>query len=233
MRYPASHKLATRRRILEAAAHAFRERGVAETGVDEVMRRAGLTHGGFYAHFSDKTELIAEACAAAFDAAVPNLDRISAAPTPVARVRLLIDSYLGTRHRDNRGSGCLVVAVGADMARLHGSARAAYSRGFAQHIDRLCAALRLSDDPTTNRERVTLLMSSLVGALLFARAIDDPVASDAMLHAMRRQLRAQFCIDAPAGSATSSASRAAPASVAGLPRGETRSSPAHDFMRAF
>ena len=73
MRYPPEHKTATRRRILEAAGQAFRERGVAETGVDEVMRRAGLTHGGFYAHFRDKTELLAEACAAAFDTAVPNL----------------------------------------------------------------------------------------------------------------------------------------------------------------
>src|SRR3954466_8005722 len=106
MRYPPAHKEATRRRILDAASQAFRERGVAETGVDEVMRRAGLTHGGFYAHFSDKTELVAEACAAAFAAAIPNLDRIAALPTPTARARLLIDSYLSAHHRDNRGSGC-------------------------------------------------------------------------------------------------------------------------------
>src|SRR5687767_7845164 len=111
MRYPPAHKLATRRRILDAAGQAFRERGVAETGVDEVMRRAGLTHGGFYAHFRDKTELVTDACAAAFDAAVPNLDRIAAAATPARRARMLIDSYLGQRHRDNRGAGCIVVAV--------------------------------------------------------------------------------------------------------------------------
>jgi TetR/AcrR family transcriptional regulator, transcriptional repressor for nem operon len=193
MRYPPAHKEATRRRILEAASQTFREKGVAETGVDEVMRRAGLTHGGFYAHFTDKTELIAEACAAAFDAAVPNLERIASGATPAARARLLIDSYLGTRHRDNRGSGCVVVAVGADFARLRGAARAGYARGFAQHLARLATALRLDPDPQQNKERVTLLMSSLVGALLFARAIDDPVQSEAMLHAMRRQLRAQFC----------------------------------------
>lgn len=210
MRYPPTHKHATRRRILDAAAQAFRERGVAETGVDEVMRRAGLTHGGFYAHFHDKSELVAESCAAAFDAAVPNLDRIAAAPTPAARARLLIDSYLGARHRDNLGSGCFVVAVGADMIRLKGAARAGYARGFAQHLDRLCAALRLHSDPRKNRERVTQLMSSLVGALLFARAIDDAAGSDAMLHAMRRALRAEFCRE----------------DVASPP-----SEPANDFMR--
>src|SRR5476651_2197740 len=118
MRYPPAHKPTTRRRILEAAGRAFREQGVAETGVDEVMRRAGLTHGGFYAHFRGKSELVAEACAEAFDEAVGNLGRIAAQPTAAKRARLLIDSYLSPHHRDNRGSGCLVVAVGADMARL-------------------------------------------------------------------------------------------------------------------
>src|SRR3954469_20461576 len=163
MRYPRTHKQDTRRRILTAAGQAFRERGVAETGVDEVMRRAGLTHGGFYAHFRDKSELVADACTAAFEAAVPNLERIAAQPKRSARARLLIDSYLAVRHRDNRGSGCVIVAVGADAARLRGPVRAGYSRAFANHLDRLAAALRLSHDPERNRDRVTHLMSSLVG----------------------------------------------------------------------
>jgi TetR/AcrR family transcriptional repressor of nem operon len=193
MRYSSAHKQATRRRILSAASRAFRERGVAETGVDEVMRRAGLTHGGFYAHFHDKGELVAEACGEAFAAAKPNLERIAARPTTEQRIRLLIDSYLSARHCDNRGSGCLIVAVGADMARLRGAPRAGYARGFAEHIGRLGAALRLSPDPTENRERVIHLMSALVGALLFARAADGPGERDAILAAMRRRLRAEFC----------------------------------------
>lgn len=160
--------------------------------MDEVMRRAGLTHGGFYAHFRDKSELVAEACAEAFDEAVVNLARISAQPTPARRARLLIDSYLSTHHRDNRGSGCLVVAVGADMARLTGVARSGYAHGFARHLDRLGEALRLSPDPAENRDRVTLLMSSLVGALIFARAMDDPARSDALLESSRRMLRKTF-----------------------------------------
>ena len=217
MRYPPAHKQMTRRRILDAASQAFREHGVAETGVDEVMRRAGLTHGGFYAHFQDKSELIAEACAAAFADAVPNLARIAAAPTPGARARLLIDSYLGTRHRDNRGSGCVVVSVGADMIRLPCAARAGYSRGFGLHLDRLAAALRLEPDPRVNRERVTQLMSSLVGGLLFARATEDRAASDAMLQALRRQLREHYC-------------RAASGGPVAAPRPPV---PASDFMRAF
>ncbi len=213
MRYHPAHKDATRRRILDAAGRTFRERGVSESGVDEVMRRAGLTHGGFYAHFEGKDDLIASACSAAFEAAIPNLDRIAAASTRTARVRLLVESYLAVRHRDNRGTGCFVVAVGADMVRLQGAARAGYARAFAEHLDRLGAALRLSRDPQKNREQVTLLMSSLVGALLLARAIEDPERSAAVLCAMRRQVRAQFCPSEP---------------------DRARSlEPAHDFIRAF
>lgn len=193
MRYPPSHKLATRRRIVAAASAAFRERGVEGMGLHEIMHRAGLTHGGFYAHFRDKGELVAEACAEAFDAAVVNLDRIARRATPAARARLLIDSYLSRHHRDNRGSGCLIVAVGADMARLTGTARTGFARGFEIHLQRLEQALRLSSDAAENHDRVTLLMSALVGALLFARAVDDPTRSDALLAASRRMLRREFC----------------------------------------
>ncbi|MES1166828.1 MAG: TetR/AcrR family transcriptional regulator [Pseudomonadota bacterium] len=223
MRYSPAHKPATRRRILDAASQAFRERGVTETGVDEVMRRAGLTHGGFYSHFRDKSELVAEACAATFDAAAVNLDRIAALPTPARRARLLIDSYLSAHHRDNRGSGCVVVAVAADMGRLQGAMRSGYSRGFTAHLDRLGAALRLSEDPVANRDLVTHLMSSLVGALIFARAIDDPERSDAILHSMRRHLRAEFC-DQP---------RALPAGrPARSSRPTVRVEPGNDFLWA-
>ena len=193
MRYPPNHKLVTRRRIVAAASAAFRERGVEGMGVDEIMHRAGLTHGGFYAHFRDKTELVAEACAEAFDAAVVNLGRIARLATAGARARLLIDSYLSIHHRDNRGSGCLIVAVGADMARLTGAGREGYARGFGLHLERLENALRLSPDAAENHDRVTHLMSALVGALLFARATCDPARSDALLASARRMLRREFC----------------------------------------
>ena len=124
--------------------------------------------------------------------------------------------------------------VGAPHPRDCGAARSGYARGFAQHIDRLSAALRLCADAQRNRERVTQLMSSLVGGLLFARAIDDPVQSDAMLHAMRRQLREQFC-----GEGAGVRERVKPTESkesalkknTGLPL--PTAMPSHDFMRAF
>lgn len=194
MRYPAAHKVTTRRRIVAAASAAFREQGLERTGVDEVMRRAGLTHGGFYAHFRDKSELVAEACTEAFEGAVVNLERIAAQPTAARRARVLIDSYLSRHHRDNRGSGCLIVAVATDVGRLTGAARRGYAAGFARHLERLAVALRLSDDAAVNRDQVTHLMSSLVGALLFARAADEPARSDAMLESARRVLHQEFCV---------------------------------------
>ncbi len=192
MRYPVAHKPTTRRKIVEAASQAFRERGVGRTGVDEVMRRAGLTHGGFYAHFKDKSELVAEACAAGFEEALPNLDRIAARATAAERARLLIDSYLAPRHRENRSSGCVIVAVAADMARELGVARKGFSAGFLTHLRRLEAALRLSEGAAENREQVIELMSALVGALLFARAVDDERESDEILRIMRRRLKARL-----------------------------------------
>jgi hypothetical protein len=79
------------------------------------------------------------------------------------------------------------------MARLNGAKRAGFSRGFERHLDRLASALRLADDPGENRDRVAHLMSALVGALLFARAVDDPVRSAELLASARRTLRGEFC----------------------------------------
>jgi TetR/AcrR family transcriptional repressor of nem operon len=79
------------------------------------------------------------------------------------------------------------------MGRLTGVGRTGYAQGFARHLDRLASALRLSDEPERNRDQVTHLMSSLVGALIFARAMDDPARSDALLASSRRMLRQEFC----------------------------------------
>lgn len=181
MRYSAEHKTTTRRRILQVASEAFRERGVAVTGVDEVMRRAGLTHGGFYAHFRDKSELVGEACAAAFDGGQENLARIAALPTVRARVRALVTSYLSPRHRDNPAGGCLVAAVGLEAARAGGPVRKSYSTSLQRHRARMADALRLSPDEATNRRLCSALLSQLVGALVLARSLADPAESDALL----------------------------------------------------
>lgn len=192
MRYPSDHKTATRRRILQAASEAFREKGVAATGVDEVMRRAGLTHGGFYAHFRDKNELIAEACATGFTMGQENLARIAALPTRRDRVRALVGSYLSAHHRDNRAGGCLVAALGFEASRPGGRARRGYGKALQQHRARLAAALRLADDAAENERLTTSLLSLLVGALILARSLPDEAASRQVLAQTRETALACF-----------------------------------------
>jgi len=192
MRYAISHKQSTRDRILLAASEVFRERGVASTGVDTVMRRAGLTHGGFYAHFRGKSELVAEACASGFDAGRTNLARIAALPTVRDRVRAFVLSYLSSRHRDNPAGGCLVAALGLEAARSGGRAREGYSAALQLHRSRLAAALQLSVDEKENGRLTTALLSQLVGALIMARSLDDPAESEAVLAQVRQTALENF-----------------------------------------
>jgi len=199
MRYSTEHKTETRRRILQAASEAFRERGVAATGVDEVMRRAGLTHGGFYAHFRSKSELVAEACATGFDMGRANLARIAALPTKRERVRALVWSYLSLHHRDSLAGGCLVASLGMEASRASGRARQGYASAFQSHRSRLAAALRLHDEPVENERLATALLSQLVGALIMARTLADSPESEAILAQARRTALEHFA-PAPAGS---------------------------------
>jgi len=192
MRYAANHKLTTRSRIVQAASEVFREKGVAATGVDEVMRRAGLTHGGFYAHFRGKSELVADACASGFDAGRTNLARIAALASRRERVRALVLSYLSPRHRDNPAGGCLVAALGFEAARASGPARQSYSTALQQHRTRLAAALRLAVDERQNVRLTTALLGQLVGALILARSLADPLESAEVLAQARQTALEHF-----------------------------------------
>ena len=192
MRYSTAHKTSTRSRILHAASAVFREKGVAASGVDEVMRRAGLTHGGFYAHFRDKSELVAEACATGFATGQVNFARIAALPTRRARVRALVASYLSPRHRDNPSGGCLVATLGAEATRAGAPARQGYAVALQQHRRRLAAALGLAADEAESERLATALLGQLVGGIILARSLGDPEASAAVLRQVRRTALEHF-----------------------------------------
>jgi len=106
----------THKRIVQAAARQFREKGIAATGLAELMKAAGLTHGGFYKHFASKDQLVAEATAAAVDSL---LKEMAAHPT----FKSALAAYLSTRHRDNPASGCPLAALGDELARSGKEAR--------------------------------------------------------------------------------------------------------------
>lgn len=171
---------ATRERIIDAAAAAFRAQGYAATGVDAIMAAAGLTHGGFYAHFASKRELLAAAIAHAAGnplfASVADLhgaDFVAAA----------IAAYLSRHHRDHPGEGCPIPTLGAELPRLDPALGAAIGRP----VHGLCAriAAELPGPDATRHERAQALIALLVGGVVTARTLPDD-AADAWLASCRR-----------------------------------------------
>lgn len=179
---------ATRRAILSAAARMIRERGPERVGVAEVMRDAGLTHGGFYAHFASRDALIAEAISSMFESGRQKfMARIGTKGGPEA-LKAWIDSYVSREHRDNPGGGCAMAALISDVARLDPAARAAFDDGLRGIASRLAAYL-----PAEAAEHiVSSLMAEMAGAVALARAVSDPQLSDRILKTSRAALKARI-----------------------------------------
>ncbi|WPB56957.1 TetR/AcrR family transcriptional regulator [Xylophilus sp. GOD-11R] len=178
-----------RERILDAAAEAFRERGFDGIGVADLMDRAGLTHGGFYGHFASKEELMAAAAqraAAQIDqrwGAMPG----SVEPAPAARRAEIAGQYLSSRHRDARGQGCVVAALGGDAARQAEPVRRAFGEGIRAAAGRL-EAISPGKTAAARRARALGDYATMVGAMVLARAVDDDALSDEILAAARLRL---------------------------------------------
>jgi len=116
MRYPPATKERTRRKIVTAASQTFRREGMGKAAVAKVMKRAGLTHGGFYAHFHGKDALAAEVFAEAFHALGACAKWWKNGSAPVASIRF-IRVYLSAWHRDHPDEGCLLAPLTGDLAR--------------------------------------------------------------------------------------------------------------------
>ena len=179
MRHSKEDKAASHERIVEVAAARIRESGTEQPGVAEIMRAAGLTHGGFYKHFGSRDELIAEAVERALADSEPRLVEIAAgAEDPLAA---FADAYVSTAHRDDPASGCGVVALGTEMPRVGGPAQEAYRA----QVERYLAHLQplLGDDDA--RRRATVTLSAMVGAVMIARALGPTPGSDEILRDVR------------------------------------------------
>lgn len=170
----------TRRRILSAAATAFRERGVERVGVRDVMKRAGLTRGGFYFHFADKDALLALALREAGQSnAATHLSWAEGAPEG-RKLQAFIERYLSEEHRDRPELGCVVAALGGEVGRATLRQRRAFTEGIDIALERI--AVYLPDGtPAERRARATLLMSSMAGVLMASRALSDRARSNALL----------------------------------------------------
>jgi TetR/AcrR family transcriptional regulator, transcriptional repressor for nem operon len=187
MRYAAEHKERTRELILDQAAKAIRGAGPDGVSVADVMKRAGLTHGGFYAHFESKDALLAAAIERMFQTvrdrwAHETLDR-----QPKAALAAYLDWYLSTGHRDHRDTGCPVAALATDLPRMSSGCRLAFSGGVRRMtgtIDKMLARAGIDDSTAT----ASSLVAELVGAVSLARAEPDRGRSDAILASSRTSI---------------------------------------------
>jgi TetR/AcrR family transcriptional repressor of nem operon len=169
-----------RERILAAAARLFRERGFDGVSVADVMKAAGLTHGGFYGHFDSKETLVKEA--------------LAYKKLPGARVRAeaqnaaaYADAYLSIKHRDDRGSGCPIAGLGSEAARGSADLRATLTKAIQSNFDRFTAASP-GAKPAQRRRAAIAAYAAMVGAVVLARIVDDEELSEEILTATRRSI---------------------------------------------
>jgi TetR/AcrR family transcriptional repressor of nem operon len=191
MRYGAEHKEETRKRVLKAAARAIRAEGPHRVGVAGIMAEAGLTHGGFYAHFKSKDDLVAASIDQMFAEGSERARRETEGVDPVTGLGRYIDFYLSPAHRDAQGVGCPLPYLSADAARMDPQSRARFADGVAELTDRLARLLTGIGDPDPSPHAASLL-SEMVGALSLARADPDPARSDAILERSRAALKTRF-----------------------------------------
>ena len=177
--------------IEDAASRLFRERGLDAVTVADVMAEAGLTHGGFYTHYSSKDDLAASACTAAFAVAAEKWRRrIESAPSAAAAREAITDGYLRDQHCDPTVATCPTATLVTDVARAHTShpIRPAYLEGVREQINTL-AKLQSSADPAGAREAAWVQLATMMGALLLARATHGDPLSDEIVTAARKHLK--------------------------------------------
>jgi AcrR family transcriptional regulator len=179
---PASRKEITHERIVEVAARAIRRSGYDGTGVADIMKEAGLTHGGFYAHFPSREALLAEAADRAGSEAVALSEQIAACVPPEQALSSMVRAYLSKEHREAIETGCPVSALGSEMPRQAPVVRRAATRRIKEMID--VVARQLPDwGQTGSHEQALVTVATMVGTMVLARAVDDPKLSDSFLEA--------------------------------------------------
>lgn len=172
MRVSAQEKRRSRHRIIASAARLFRDNGIDGTSVADVMKDAGLTHGGFYRHFDTKDDLLDSALAAAFAEMVETIDAALASDRTRSPEQLFRDFYLRDDHVQNPSLGCPAAALGSEIARVPARARHAFSTGIRAMIAVIVRA-RPGRDEEAQAARA---LAMAVGAVMIARASDDDTA---------------------------------------------------------
>lgn len=180
MRTTPERKAETRERILTAALSLFRTHGVDAVGVDAIMHRAGLTHGGFYAYFASKEALVAEAATLALSRSADKWEQFASDADAQNALARIVEMYLDAAHAATTDRGCVLTTMGSDVARRPG-ARPAITASVRRMIEALTRCM-----PGRNRQRALRALTSMVGAVVLARLVDDPALADELLASSRR-----------------------------------------------
>lgn len=176
--------------IVESAARLYREKGLSGVGVAEITRDAGLTHGGLYRHFESKDALAREACLRAFEWTITPLDGLEqdSDASSTTKLQAMVDSYLSASHRDHPGEGCPAAALATDAARAGPEMSEVFAQGVERNIQRFMRVLE--GEPVEKRAQTMVMLSSMIGALVLARATaaGNPALSEEILRTLRERL---------------------------------------------
>ena len=163
----------TRRNIINTAGIRFRQNGICETGLADLMESAGLTHGGFYRHFDSKDQLISEASADAFAANIGEMEASASTAKGRKALEAIANAYLSPEHRKDLAHGCPLAALGSELARAEKSTRSAATEGILKMIATVAERMK---DPNTDRAKksASVFVATMLGALTISRIVADP-----------------------------------------------------------
>ena len=184
MRYSREHKQETHARIVRKASVRLREKGAHGVGVADLMKEAGLTHGGFYAHFNSRDALVIEAFAYAMDRSIEHWRKVAEQTAPDKRLAAIVESYLTPTHRDDPGHGCAITSLGAEVARESPKTRKAFAAKVEQLIDLMADQIQ-GVPPKAARKQAAGLLATMMGTLVLARIAGSGEFSDEILQAGR------------------------------------------------
>lgn len=190
MRYSREHKFQTHARIVKKASVKLREKGAHGIGVADLMKDAGLTHGGFYAHFDSREALVIEAFTHAMDRSTEFWRKLSEETAPEKRLSKIVNTYLTSAHRDDPGHGCALPALAAEIARESVKTRRVFATRMEQMIDMFAA--QFDGVPRkTARKRAMAALATMMGSLVMARTAGSGEFSDEILKAGREAVLGQ------------------------------------------
>ena len=187
MRKSKTETAKTRERILQAASGQFLSHGITEAGLAQLMRAAGLTHGGFYRHFASKDQLVSEACSQAAQSLASGLKSQIEGKPPNRALALLVGKYLSRSHRDRPAIGCVVAALGSELARADAKTREAATEGFLA-LSRLIAGQLKNVSAKKAEVQSMAIAAAMIGAMTVARIVPDSRISNSILVGTREHI---------------------------------------------